>query len=571
MGDRKSARSFEEAWELRRRQPGQDEPGREEEIPESVLKALEMGERLADADYSSDSRIREQLRARLLTHAARDAREGQTPPKLGWFRTVGWGLVALVLVVALAWSIQNLVPILPSIPEQAAALATTVSNLSGEIVSPSEQATPSRRVAVGVGTPPPAAGGVLRTSTPLPPNAGEWTEVSGLPRFAPAGSRGRVAYLSDGDIWTVSLDNGETVRQTEDGGYSQPLWSEGGEWLAYRQGTNRVWLVREDGRGWILETSGEIREIAWSPAEQKLAYATDGDLRIANPGSFSIGSDILTIPSPNGGGTSKNLVWSPKGDQIAFQTLEQPGIWIASLQGAELAQIHSGPSTLHGWTGDGVYLVFWQVNPDEAESIQMDGAPLALLPATGGDPIPVRNSVLVYPDQVSLTRANLGWIAMVTGGGRETWTNKGLSVMGPQINENLAPDGQSASSPSWSPDASRVAFSAMPDAGHVWGGPGAAAALMQRRLWIADVPSGELKQLTFEPAFRDEFPQWSRDGSTLLFVRLDDEGRASLWQIDAQGGDPFMVVFGLSPNELGQDSIGVYGHIAWYDLFDWDQ
>jgi dipeptidyl aminopeptidase/acylaminoacyl peptidase len=216
-------------------------------------------------------------------------------------------------------------------------------------------------------------------------------------------------------------------------------------------------------------------------------------------------------------------------------------------------------------------LVFWQADLEGLESSSIDGAPLALLPTSGGDPVVARNSVLIYPDQLSLTGKDLGWLALVTGGGRETWTNKGLSLMGPKVTGNLAPAGQVVSSPSWSPDASRVAFSAMPDAGHVWAGPEAEAALMQRRLWVVDVSSGELQQLTHEAAFRDEFPHWSRDGRTLLFVRLDIEGNVSLWQMDAQGGDPFMLVYGLSPDDLGQETDEAYGHIAWYDVFDWDQ
>ena len=49
------------------------------------------------------------------------------------------------------------------------------------------------------------------------------------------------------------------------------------------------------------------------------------------------------------------------------------------------------------------------------------------------------------------------------------------------------------------------------------------------------------RQLTDDPSTCDEHPQWSADGAHLLFVRLDEADRASLWIVPAQGGQPLLV------------------------------
>jgi hypothetical protein len=114
---------------------------------------------------------------------------------------------------------------------------------------------------------------------------------------------------------------------------------------------------------------------------------------------------------------------------------------------------------------------------------------------------------------------------------------------------------------------------AAPNAGiDISGGDAAKAAMAQRKIWVMDQLGANKRQLTADPAYRDEFPQWSADGSQILFARLDTQDRWSLWMIPSSGGAPREVVADVSPNILGSTApawFGYYGLVAWHDVMAW--
>ena len=80
-------------------------------------------------------------------------------------------------------------------------------------------------------------------------------------------------------------------------------------------------------------------------------------------------------------------------------------------------------------------------------------------------------------------------------------------------------------------------------------------------------PDGSVhRQLTDDPAYRDERPLWSADGSTILFPRLDEKDQASLWLASLQDDKPRRVADQLATIS---DSTDYFGHINWDRLFDW--
>jgi Tol biopolymer transport system component len=75
-------------------------------------------------------------------------------------------------------------------------------------------------------------------------------------------------------------------------------------------------------------------------------------------------------------------------------------------------------------------------------------------------------------------------------------------------------------------------------------------------------------QLTNDPRYRDERPQWSADGRHLLFVRIDllsETRAASLWLLDLQTNDLEEVVPRI--DDLGFPSREL--HTSWDVSFDW--
>jgi hypothetical protein len=336
----------------------------------------------------------------------------------------------------------------------------------------------------------------------------------------------------------------------------------------------------------VSVSSGEAN--AWSPVEDKLVFGDSGGIYLLVPetgestcliGQTDIESPAQTNPRPG------KVAWSPDGQQLAFtwraQTPDlatvQDGLWVIYAAGS--APMHllagdipeRGEMILHGWSGDGQYLIYWQA-PILSASILADGVPLYALPVGGGEPVVIADVVLVHDDAVQVEPGS-EQVALVAGGGRAVWTDKTLLlVLTPDAHDwHLSPAGQSAASPVWSPNGERMAYVGMPDATHeVVGGPPAQAALQQRRIWVLDMQtlepislSGSGDSTTGKSSYRDEAPQWV-DNETLLFARLGDDGGVSLWTIGVDGTNLQQVVDEITP---APEWFGFYGYIDWSPLF----
>jgi len=228
-------------------------------------------------------------------------------------------------------------------------------------------------------------------------------------------------------------------------------------------------------------------------------------------------------------------------------------LWGSAQDGIELA----------GWSGDSRYVLFW-LDPQFANSAMNDAVPLYSVAASGGEarklPFGLRYGELWEAAPSGEV------IAMTEGGNRFTYTMKRIALVDVATGETLyLTDGDTASlQPAWSPDGRQIAFTSQPDKGMV-GGDGNELTKLEadRRIWVMDSDGSDKRQLTDDPEYRDERPLWSRDGSQVLFARLDLEGRASLWLVPAAGGEPQQVVVLQDVEPDGGRSIG------WDNLFDW--
>ena len=401
---------------------------------------------------------------------------------------------------------------------------------------------------------------------------------------------GRLTVAQDGDVLLKGLPAGEITSLAQLLGIdnvsaiSRPRLSPSGEWLAFRlkEPDGWVFVQQVDGSGsYDLEESGIQGLFAWSPVENWLAYvAGQGELKLTG----EYGSEPRSLVPPSGNRQIMDLAWSPDGKWIAYSVGERKGlgdtylgIWKVPIEGGEPVELYAsrdfeigaGVYRLLGWTPDSGNLVFWEGNPYFSASLAADGLPLALLPAEGGEPVRLAESVLPYDDFVRPDPSGSGRIAVVVGGSRDATDNKVLYVIESSKGTNVSPAGYAASSPAWSPDGCYLAYVALPAAGNMAGGEPLQQALMGRKLWLYDLQTGQSSQITHDPVYRDEYPLWSADGATLLFVRMDEKNRVSVWSLAIHGGELRMLLDNLSIG--GQGWFGYYGHIPWYEMMDWWQ
>jgi Tol biopolymer transport system component len=417
-------------------------------------------------------------------------------------------------------------------------------------------------------------------------NAHLATQVATLAASTPTPppSLGKLAYVQSGDIWLKTLPDGELQRLTTDGRNREPRWSPSGQWLAFRKGEHQVWLMSADSNdARSLNEDATVGSFAWAPVSDRLAYGANGEMRAMDADGTDPATLVPQSLPDRDPGQVGHIIWAPDGSCIAYERVEKPpdqpltyeGLWKVSSDGRQRTELYAsgapekGVALLAGWSLDGQHILFWQGDILSA-SLLSDGPALYSLPADGGEPIKLVDSVLVHDD--FLAPAPQGdRLAVTAGSYRATWTNKRVAVVEARGGELtwLTDEKVAAFSPAWSPDGVYLAYAAMPDRGDLVGGEDARLGMMERHIWMINA-QGKPQQLTEDPAYRDERPLWSADGSHLLFARMAAEGPASLWLIPAGGGDPRRVVDELSPwTGPASGWFGYYGHIEWDQLFDW--
>jgi Tol biopolymer transport system component len=429
--------------------------------------------------------------------------------------------------------------------------------------------------------------------------------ASVAPTSVPAGL-GKLAYVLDGTIWVKDLPNGTPQRITSQA--SSPRWSPSGQWLTFRSGKT-LGVMRADGSDARLFTNAD--QLVWSPVADRLAYTTFG---AETAGGVPAG----TLVVENADGSQRKAVahwssasdwdfgvwepaWSADGTSMAYVEQSGPagpspvdaGIWRVPADGSSPpTEVFRAPNPTQegvgviGWTRDGA-IVFCPLSwlPSDRypeESVSSDGVPLReVRPDTGQviDFAPTVPTVLLQPELRSFAPTG-DLLAITDGAGHETWTSKQVALLSTASASimSVTDRGIAAIEPSWSPDAQHIAYSAAPDTGAVYFTGDVAdikAAMAPRKIWLMDAYAGGQygatpRQLTSDPAYRDELPQWSADGTQILFARLDAQDHWSLWLMTSSGGVPREVVPEIGSPEIAwrvgyDEQIDVRGLPDWLD------
>ncbi|MCL5265994.1 MAG: hypothetical protein M1343_12540 [Chloroflexi bacterium] len=154
-----------------------------------------------------------------------------------------------------------------------------------------------------------------------------------------------------------------------------------------------------------------------------------------------------------------------------------------------------------------------------------------------------------------------------------SWDNKRIAVAdGSGAVRVLSERGRADLFPAWSPGGNRIAYAGGPAAPGVGDGDKAKQAMAQRHIWVTTPDGSGKRELTDDPAYRDERPRWSRDGNFILFARLKDD-KMQLWLMRADGSEQRLVADDLSVHESGPASppiwFAFYGNIGWGQFYDW--
>jgi len=438
---------------------------------------------------------------------------------------------------------------------------------------------------------------------------------------------GRLAYIADGALWVRALPDG-APRAVAHGTIDSPSWSPSGNWLSYETDSARhILLVRSDGKS--MPTPKVMTGASWSPVADLLAYTTargglflfDGKKgtthTLVSEGTMNRDGNDLHLPLPaDADNYPEAITWAPDGRTMAFSTI-YGGLFLCNTRTHALKTIHRSVSSryidhmdwsdngrrlayvtvwmnqdgdhhanlwrinadstnrrllldpgreayrpwLSGWTPDGRSLLFY-LNQSFGVSGMGDGAPLMVISEQGGTPRKVASVTPVTRPPIFSSRGHMA--ALIDSHGRETWYGRRLAIIRlPHRESVLSPHGVNVTGAAWSPDGKILACEVAPERRI----PEEDLAVLARRRIVLTPPGRwRPRRLRAGSQYREEHPEWSRDGRHLLIVRIDKDHRAALWLVSADGASARQVTQSLQTLDWDESD----GWFGWYGLVNWD-
>ncbi len=344
------------------------------------------------------------------------------------------------------------------------------------------------------------------------------------PKWSPDGRQ--IAFTSDragGDnIWIMDADGANPLQISKESFrlLNQPEWSPDGQFIVARKhftsarslGAGELWMYHRSGGGGVQMTERrtpqkDTGEPAFSPDGRYLYFSDD-----ATPGntfeySKDVNGQIYIIrrldretgeiePYITGPGGSIRPTPSPDGKSIAFirRVRYQSVLYVMDIESGRETPVFSGLDrdlqetwAIHGvypaisWTPDNRSIVVWA--DGRIQKIDVASGHASDIPFHVADTRRVQDAVRfpveVAPDQVE--------VKMIR------WARP-------------------------SPDGSKVVFEAL------------------GQLWIRDLPTGEARRLTRQTDHFEFYPNWSRDGRSIVYTTWDDQELGTVRVVPASGG-----------------------------------
>jgi len=144
-----------------------------------------------------------------------------------------------------------------------------------------------------------------------------------------AGGNDKVAYYSNGDVWTMNADGSGATKLTSDyNAESNPAVSPDGSRIAY-EFFRGIWTMNADGTEKKKLTDGATtdEDPAWSADGTRISFSRSGDLWLMN----ADGSSPTNLTNTSGN-QEFDAAWSPLGDKIAYTRTSS--IWVMNTDGS---------------------------------------------------------------------------------------------------------------------------------------------------------------------------------------------------------------------------------------------
>ena len=344
------------------------------------------------------------------------------------------------------------------------------------------------------------------------------------PKWSPDGRH--IAFTSDragGDnIWIMEADGSNPTQVSKESFrlVNQPEWSPDGEFLVGRKhftssrslGAGEMWMWHRSGGGGVQMTERRTQqkdtgEPAFSPDGRYLYFSDDATPGATFEYSKDVNEQIYIIRRLDretgdidayitGPGGSIRPTPSPDGRSIAFirRVRYQSVLYVMDIESGRETPVFSALDrdlqetwAIHGvypaisWTPDNRSIVFWA--DGRIQRVDVATRAVADIPFHVADTRQVTEAVR-FPVEVAPDTFDVRMIRWVRP----------------------------------SPDGTQVVFEALGN------------------LWIRDLPTGTARRLTRQSDHFELFPNWSRDGRSIVYTTWDDEDLGSVRVVPASGG-----------------------------------
>jgi Tol biopolymer transport system component len=316
--------------------------------------------------------------------------------------------------------------------------------------------------------------------------------------------------------------------------------------------TAEIYSILADGsqRRNLTRNQGYDGDFAWSPTGDLVAF-WGWRAGTRAPGLFVMRADgteqrRLTPPDLYVSPASEPPTWSPDGRRLAFAGYRQGfGIWVVSADGRDLRLLANGHDPV--WAPVGSRIAFVGELPDYARALEV-------VDADNGDRLHVANGQVLSPPTWSPDARALAFVHNDPVTGQEALFRVDAGGGPPQV---LVPgQDDELADPAWSPSGTTIAFTdtrrGVIKAVDADGGVSTAFGAGTRPVWspdgsrIASVTDSEIHVMNEDGSgrrqVRDETParitagpEWSPDGTTLLFASVRNRADHELFVANADG------------------------------------